>query len=54
MHECYLEQGLLVKQASLLMRNYRSKRIMYLDILSILPTDLGRRHTATGKERERY
>jgi hypothetical protein len=42
MHECYLEQGLLVKQARLLRNNYLTRRIMYLDILSILPTDLGR------------
>jgi hypothetical protein len=42
MHECYLEQGLLVKQAKLLRKNYIKRRIMYLDIFSILPTDLGK------------
>ncbi len=41
MHECYLEQGLLVKEASLLRRNYLRRRIFYLDLISLLPTDLG-------------
>jgi hypothetical protein len=41
-HECYLDQGLLVKDAKLLRKNYRSRNIFYLDIISVLPTDLGK------------
>jgi hypothetical protein len=36
----YLEQGLLVKDPKKLRRNYLKSGYIYIDILSILPTDL--------------
>ncbi|XP_058448217.1 cyclic nucleotide-gated cation channel subunit A isoform X1 [Malaya genurostris] len=39
-HEGYLEQGLLVRDASKLRKHYFSKQRWWLDIVSMLPTDL--------------
>ncbi|XP_065081032.1 cyclic nucleotide-gated cation channel subunit A [Ochlerotatus camptorhynchus] len=39
-HEGYLEQGLLVRDASKLRRHYFSKQRWWLDVVSMLPTDL--------------
>ena len=36
----YLEQGLMVKDPKLLRKNYLTTRLVYFDVLSILPTDL--------------
>jgi len=40
MHEGYLEQGLMVKNAKKLRKNYVKSKYVIFDILSILPTDL--------------
>ena len=39
MHEGYLDQGIMVKEAAMLRKNYRQSGRLKLDILSILPTD---------------
>uniref|UniRef100_A0AAG5DWM1 Cyclic nucleotide-binding domain-containing protein n=1 Tax=Anopheles atroparvus TaxID=41427 RepID=A0AAG5DWM1_ANOAO len=39
-HEGYLEQGLLVRDASKLRKHYFSKQRWWLDVVSMLPTDL--------------
>ncbi|XP_053692197.1 cyclic nucleotide-gated cation channel subunit A [Sabethes cyaneus] len=39
-HEGYLEQGLLVRDASKLRKHYFSKERWWLDVVSMLPTDL--------------
>ncbi|XP_038107756.1 cyclic nucleotide-gated cation channel subunit A isoform X2 [Culex quinquefasciatus] len=39
-HEGYLEQGLLVRDASKLRKHYFSKERWWLDLVSMLPTDL--------------
>ena len=36
----YLDQGLMVKDPKLLRKNYAKTPFIYLDILSILPTDI--------------
>lgn len=40
MHEGYLEQGLMVRDSKRLRRNYLNSKHIFLDIVSILPTDL--------------
>ncbi|KAI8128805.1 Cyclic nucleotide-gated cation channel subunit A [Lucilia cuprina] len=40
MHEGYLDQGLLVRDAYKLRRHYFTNKGWYLDVLSMLPTDL--------------
>ncbi|XP_045458562.1 cyclic nucleotide-gated cation channel subunit A-like [Melitaea cinxia] len=40
MHEVYLEQGLMVKDSSMLRRNYISSGAWRYDVLSLLPTDI--------------
>ncbi|XP_073812988.1 cyclic nucleotide-gated ion channel subunit A isoform X2 [Musca autumnalis] len=40
MHEGYLEQGLLVRDAYKLRRHYFSNKGWYLDVLSMMPTDI--------------
>ena len=39
-HEGYLDQGIMVKDSSLLRRHYAASRRSKVDLLSILPTDL--------------
>lgn len=41
MHEGYLEHGLMVNDSSKLRRNYLKSKYAPLDLVSILPTDLG-------------
>ena len=36
----YLDQGLMVKDPKLLRKNYTTTPFVYLDILSVLPTDI--------------
>ena len=39
MHEGYLDQGIMVKEAAMLRKNYRKSKFFKVDIVSILPTD---------------
>ena len=39
MHEGYLDQGIMVKEAAMLRKNYRQSGRLKLDVLSVLPTD---------------
>ena len=39
MHEGYLDQGIMVKDAAMLRKNYRQGGRLKLDIISVLPTD---------------
>jgi hypothetical protein len=40
MHEGYLEQGIMVKEAKLLRQNYAKSGWLKFDVISLLPTDL--------------
>ena len=39
MHEGYLDQGIMVKEAAMLRKNYRQGGRLKLDVISVLPTD---------------